>query len=99
LRLPPSLGIQDIFRITDESRIHFSSGINPGCIPDKSGMSDKSGIYPGYIWDVSGIYPGYIHIPDKSWIYPKYIPKYILNISGMYSQIYLGFQGWGVGIR
>jgi hypothetical protein len=39
------------------------------------------------------IYPGYIYIPEKSWIYPKYIPEYILNIFGMYSQIYLGFQG------
>jgi hypothetical protein len=71
---------------------------HPGYIPDKFGMLDKSGIYPGYIWDISGIYPGYINIPDKSWMYPKYIPEYILNISGMYSQIYLGFQGWG-GIR
>jgi hypothetical protein len=59
--------------------------INPGYIPDKSG-----------IWDKSGIYPGYIYIPDKSWIHPKYIPKYILNIFGIYSQIYLGLQGWGV---
>jgi hypothetical protein len=94
--LPPSLGIPDIFRITDESRIYLSSGINPGYIPNKSGMLDESGIYPGYIWDISGIYLGYIYIPDKSLIYPKYIPEYILDISGIYSQIYLGFQGWGV---
>jgi hypothetical protein len=96
--LPPSLGIPDIFGITDESRIHLSSGINPEYIPDKSGMLDESGIYPGYIWDISGIYLGYIYIPDKSEIYPKYIPAYILDISGIYSQIYLGFQGWGVAV-
>jgi hypothetical protein len=59
-------------------------------------MLDKSEIYAGYIWDISRIYTVYIYIPDKSWIYPKYIPEYILNISGIYSQIYLGFQGWGV---
>jgi hypothetical protein len=59
-------------------------------------MLDKSGMYLGYIWDTSGIYPGFIYIPEKSWTYPKYIPEYILNISGIYSQIYLGFQGWGV---
>jgi hypothetical protein len=59
-------------------------------------MLDESGIYPEYIWDISGIYLGYIYIPDKSGIYPKYIPEYILDISGIYSQIYLGFQGWGV---
>jgi hypothetical protein len=60
-------------------------------------MLDKSGIYPGFIWDISGIYPGFIYIPDKSRIYLKCIPEYIQNISGIYSQIYLGFQGWGVG--
>jgi hypothetical protein len=70
-----------------------SSAINLGYIPDKSGMLDE---YPGYIWDISRMYPGYIYIPDKSWIDPKYIPEYILDISGIYSQIYLGFQGWGV---
>jgi hypothetical protein len=59
-------------------------------------MLDKSGIYLGFIWDISRIYPGFIYIPDKSSIYPKYIPEYIPNISGIYSQIYLGFQGWGV---
>jgi len=96
LYVPPSLGILDIFGITDESRIHLSSGINPGYIPDKSGMLDESGLYSGYIWDISGIYLGYIYIPDKSGIYPKYIPEYILDISRIYSQIYLGFQGWGV---
>jgi hypothetical protein len=26
---------------------------HPGYIPDKSGMLDESGIYPGYIWDTS----------------------------------------------
>jgi hypothetical protein len=62
-------------------------------------MLAKSGIYPGFIWDISGICPGFIHNPDKSRIYLKYIPKYILNISGIYSQIYLGFQGWGVGTQ
>jgi hypothetical protein len=61
-------------------------------------MLDKSGIYPGFIWDISGIYPGFIYIPDKSRIYPKYIPEYIPNISGIYTQIYLEFQGWGVEI-
>jgi hypothetical protein len=61
-------------------------------------MSDKSGIYLRFIWDVSRIYPGFIYIPDKSRIYPKYIPEYILNISGIYSQIYLGFQGWGIAL-
>jgi hypothetical protein len=61
-------------------------------------MLDKSEIYyPGYIRDISGIHPEYIYIPDKLWIYPKYIQKYIQNISGIYSQIHLGFQGWGVG--
>jgi hypothetical protein len=59
-------------------------------------MFDKSGIYPGFIWDTSQIYPGFIYIPDKSRIYPKYIPEYIPNISRIHSQIYLGFQGWGV---
>jgi hypothetical protein len=54
--IPPSLGIPDIFGITDESRIHLSSGINLGYIPGKSGMLDESGIYPGYIWDISGIH-------------------------------------------
>jgi hypothetical protein len=58
LKLPPSLEIPDIFGITDEFRIHLSSGINPGYIPDKSGILDESGIYPGYIWDISGIYLG-----------------------------------------
>jgi hypothetical protein len=67
-----------------------------GYIEHKSRMLDESGIYPGYIWDKSGIYPGYIYIPDKFWIFPKYIPEYILNVSGVYSQISLGFQGWGV---
>jgi hypothetical protein len=70
--------------------------MNPGYILDKSGMLDNSGIYPGYIWDISGIYPGYIYIPEKSGIYPKYIPECIPNISRIYSQIYLGIQGWGV---
>jgi hypothetical protein len=83
-------------RDKEKNPIHLSFGINPGCIPDKSKMLDKSWIYPGYICDVSGIYPGYIYIPDKSWLYPKYIPEYILNISRMCSQIYLGFQGWGI---
>jgi len=59
-------------------------------------MLDKSGIHPGYIRDISEIYPGFIYIPDKFRIYPKHTPKYIPNISGIYSQIYLGFQGWGV---
>jgi hypothetical protein len=59
-------------------------------------MLDKSGIYPGFIWDISQIYPGFIYIPDKFRIYPKYIPEYIPDIFGIYSQIYLGFQGWGV---
>jgi hypothetical protein len=62
-------------------------------------MLDKSGIYPRYIWDISGMYPGYIYILDKFWIYPKYISEYILNISGIYSQIYLEFQGWGVQVQ
>jgi hypothetical protein len=46
-------------------------------------MLDKSGIYPGFIWNISGIYPGFNNIPDKSRIYPKYIriyPKYIWDI-------------------
>jgi hypothetical protein len=59
-------------------------------------MLDKCGMYLGFIWDISGMYPVFIYIPDKSKIYPKYIPEYIPNMSGMYSQIYLGFQGWGV---
>jgi hypothetical protein len=75
--LPPSLGIPDIFGITDESRIHLSSGINPRYIPDKSGMLDESGIYPGYIRDTSGIYPGYIWDTSTSQINLGYI----LNIS------------------
>jgi hypothetical protein len=58
-------------------------------------MLAKSGIYPGFILDISGIYPGFMHIPDKYRIYPKYIPEYIPNIFGIYSQIYLGFQRWG----
>jgi len=45
---------------------YLSSGINPGCILDKSGILDESGMYLGYIWDISRIYPGYIYIPDKS---------------------------------
>jgi hypothetical protein len=53
-------------------------------------MLDESGIYLGYIWDISRLYPGDIYIPDKSWIYMKYIPEYIPIISGMSSQIYLG---------
>jgi hypothetical protein len=64
-------------------------------ILDKSGMLDKSGIYPGFIWDISRIYRGFIYIPNKSRIYPKYIQEYILNISGIYSEIYLGFQAGG----
>jgi hypothetical protein len=76
--------------------MNLSSGINPGYILDKSGIIDKSGMYMGYIRDISRIHPGYIFIPDKSWIYPKYIPEYISNISGIYSRIYLEFQGWGV---
>jgi hypothetical protein len=63
------------------------SGIYPGFI------WDISGIHPGFIWDISGIHPGFIYIPDKSRIYPKYIPEYIPNIFMIYSQIYLGFQG------
>jgi hypothetical protein len=59
-------------------------------------MLDKSGIYPGFILDISRIYPGFIYIPDKSRIYLKYIPEYIPNRSEIYSQIYLGSQGWGV---
>jgi hypothetical protein len=62
-------------------------------------MLDKSGIYPRFIWDIFGMYPGFIYIPDKSRIYPEYIPEYISNISGIYSQIYLGVQGWGVDIK
>jgi hypothetical protein len=58
-------------------------------------MLDESPIYPGYILNISGIYPEYIYIPEKFRIYPKYIPQYIPNISRMYSQTYLGFQGWG----
>jgi hypothetical protein len=70
--------------------------MNPGYILDKFGMLDKFGIYPGFIWDTSRKYPGFIYISDKSTIYPKYIPEYIPDIFRIYSQIYLGFQGWGV---
>jgi hypothetical protein len=59
-------------------------------------MLDKSWIYPEFIWDTSWIYSGFIYIPDESRIYPKYIPEYIPDISGIYSKIYLGFQGCGV---
>jgi hypothetical protein len=89
LSLPPSLGIPDICGINNESRIHLSSGMNPGYILDKSGMLDESGIYPEFIWDISGI----------SQIIPEYIPdscisqinlEYIQNTSRKISQIYLG---------
>jgi hypothetical protein len=76
--------IRDIFKI------------NPGCWINLGYIRDTSRIYLGYIWDISGMYPGYIYIPDKFWIYPKYIPEYTLNISRIYSQIDLGFQGWRV---
>jgi hypothetical protein len=59
-------------------------------------MLDKFGIYLEFIWDISRINPGFVYIPDKSRIYPKYIPEYIPNLSGIYSQIYVGFQDWGV---
>jgi hypothetical protein len=50
-------------------------------------MLDKFGIYLEFIWDISRINPGFVYIPDKSRIYPKYIPEYIPNLSGIYSQI------------
>jgi hypothetical protein len=55
--------------------------MNPGCYMNL-----------GYIRDLSGIYAGYFQDLSISQINPGYIP----NIFGIYSQIYLGFQGWGV---
>jgi hypothetical protein len=44
IRYPPALKSRIYAGWIDESRIHLSSGMNPGYILDKFGMLDKSGI-------------------------------------------------------
>jgi hypothetical protein len=71
--------------------MNLSSGINPGYILDKYGMSDESGIllvqHVVYIRDTSGIYPGYIPNAFISQINLGYI----CNISQNIPRIYLGY--------
>jgi hypothetical protein len=42
-----------------------------------------------------GIYPGYIYIPDKSWIYLKYVPELFQNISEMILRFTWHFKAGG----
>jgi hypothetical protein len=47
-------------------------------------MLDKSGIYPGYIWDISRIYTVILDISEiYNRIYPKYIWDTFSDLSGI----------------
>jgi hypothetical protein len=59
--------------------MNLSSGINPGYVLDKFGMSHESGIYQGYLGYIPDAFISQINL------------GYILDISRIISQIYLGY--------